>query len=264
MADRAGKKFWDSIWQTRAIPTVVDVKEKGLNNHRNLCFHDFYQKYFIFENKQDSPQLIEVGCAGSAWLPYFALQFGFEVTGLDYSELGCLQAKEILSSVGVRGDVVCGDLFNPPERLLKKFDVVVSTGLVEHFDDTTGCISALAALVKSGGMIVTTIPNMVGVLGWLQRIIDKEVYDIHVLIDRERLDASHSSAGLKVLFCDYFMSVNWSVLNFRKYSESRAGKLMLRLASWSSKAVWLVERTTTGFPASRSLSPYIVCVASLK
>jgi 2-polyprenyl-3-methyl-5-hydroxy-6-metoxy-1,4-benzoquinol methylase len=258
--DKAGKTFWDTTWQSRLPQTAVDPARTGLNNYRNLRFHDLYSRYLRHTN-DGSAELIEVGCAGSEWLPYFAMQFRYKVTGLDYSELGCRQAADTLAAAGIKGEIVCDDLFHPPQRLLDRFDAVVSTGLVEHFEDTTTCIRALAAFARPGGLMITTIPNLAGVLGWLQKIVDKEVYDIHVPLNREQLAKCHDSAGLEVLSCRYFMSVNWSVLNFRRFSGSRIHNVLLRTASWSSKAIWIIERVIAEFPATRWFSPYIVCVA---
>jgi SAM-dependent methyltransferase len=62
----------------------------------------------------------------------------------------------VLDAAGVPGEIVCADLFAPPPHLLAQFDVVVSFGVVEHFDDTAACVAACARLVKPGGLMVTT------------------------------------------------------------------------------------------------------------
>jgi cyclopropane fatty-acyl-phospholipid synthase-like methyltransferase len=36
-------------------------------------------------------RLLEIGCARSAWLPYFAQEFGIDVSGLDYSSKAALK-----------------------------------------------------------------------------------------------------------------------------------------------------------------------------
>ena len=132
-------------------------------------------------------RLLEVGCARSAWLPYFGREFGFELHGLDYSELGCRQERTILVKAGLEGEVTCADLFTPPPDLLGAFDVVVSFGVVEHFSDTLAATRALAALLRPDGLVVTVVPNMRGAIGRIEQLINRDVYDIHVPIGPARL-----------------------------------------------------------------------------
>ena len=157
--------------------------------------------------------LLELGCARSVWLPYFHRQFGFRIVGLDYTEIGCAQARAVLATSAVSGEIVHADLFTPPTAMLNKFDVVVSFGLVEHFSDTAAVLSACARFLKPGGVMITTIPNFSGWLGAMQRRFDRAVYDIHVPLDREQFAQAHKAAGLDLIACDYFIFVNWQVIN---------------------------------------------------
>jgi len=50
-------------------------------------FHECFYKAFSYVDISDQ-KLLEIGGGGSAWLPYFAKEFGFEAYGIDYSELG--------------------------------------------------------------------------------------------------------------------------------------------------------------------------------
>ena len=119
------------------------------------------------------------------WLPYFAKEFAFEVYGIDYSEIGCQQAKQILEYEGVNGKIVCADFFSPPGSMLKAFDVVVSFGVLEHFEDTTACIAAFSKFLKPGGLLITNIPNLCGLNGLIQKMINRSIFDIHVPLDKK-------------------------------------------------------------------------------
>ena len=94
------------------------------------------------------------------------------MSGLDYSDIGCQKSRAILRNEGVEGQIFHGDMFDPPAHLKGKFDVVFSNGLVEHFEDTKKAVSACASFLKPGGMMVTLIPNLSGMLGPLQQILD--------------------------------------------------------------------------------------------
>ena len=158
--DRAGQEYWDALWEDERLPAPVDPRDKALSNYVFRKYHELFTRVLPRGHKV---RLLEVGCARSRWLPYFAAEHGYEVTGLDYSTTGCEQARQILAAAGVEGRIVEGDLFSPPEDLLEAFDVVVSFGLVEHFDDTTAATEALGRFLVPGGTLVTVIPNHRGI-----------------------------------------------------------------------------------------------------
>ena len=49
-----------------------------------------------------SKRFLEVGCATGRWLIYFHRTFGYTVTGCDYSETGCAEARQSLARGGHR------------------------------------------------------------------------------------------------------------------------------------------------------------------
>ena len=126
------KSYWDGIYKNNGLYEPIDPGLKCLNNYVNRQFHSFFAKTFTalcLRNKN----LIEIGCALSQWLPYFSKYFSLDVAGLDYSEIGCLKAKQIMERAGVKGEIINSDLFSPPETCLQKYSALVSFGVVEHF-----------------------------------------------------------------------------------------------------------------------------------
>src|SRR5207249_3744220 len=133
---------------------------------------------------------------------------GFNVFGIDYSESGCEQARHILSDAGVEGEIVCADLFSPPSSLRRRFDVVVSFGVVEHFSPPWHAIKAFAEFLVPGALLVTVIPNLRGVMGPIEKLLNPAVYAAHVPLTTRELRAAHDAAGLSVLSSSYFLSTN--------------------------------------------------------
>lgn len=258
------KTYWDEVWSDRSIPPLIKPENKALRNYVNRRFHEFFSA-ILSGIATRNKVLLEVGCARSIWLPYFSQHFGLNVSGLDYSEIGCEQSRKILSQTGVQGEIVCCDFFSPPSGLLGKFDIVISFGVVEHFVDTQSCIKALARFLKPGGLLVTNIPNMVGLIGAIEKAINREIYDIHVPLDRELLANAHRSAGLKVLQCDYFLSTNFGVLNLNGLDQKsiswRMKNIFRKMMLYLSGLVWIYERAFGPIKPNRLLSPYVNCVA---
>ncbi len=256
------KQYWDEAWSKRLLPEAINPHKRDLNNYINLEFHKYFAEIFSCLNN-DEIKLLEIGCAGSAWLPYFAKEFGFKVTGLDYSEIGCNQARSILKKEKVNGEVIQVDFFYPPENMLEFYDVLVSFGVVEHFDATSDCLLAFSRFLKPGGIIITIIPNMVGIVGVIQKIINKPVYDIHKLIDLKILYDAHNKAGFNVIKCHYYISVNFGVLNLNGLKEKTfswySKKLFIAILNRFSKFIWFLEKKIKIMGPTKYFSPYIIC-----
>ena len=260
-ADKAGADYWNRLWETGKLPPPIDPYAHGVRGYYLRQFHRYFEEAFGGRETLGL-KLIEVGCAQSAYLPYFAKYFGFVVSGLDRSRIGCEKARRILEREGVKGEVHCADLFSLSPALNEQFDVLVSFGVIEHYPDTAECVKAMAKLLKPNGKMVTVVPNMNGVHGTMQRILDRSVYDIHVPLDREGVLSAHLRAGLVVERCDYFLPSNLGVVNFEKWRRSFLIYNLLRsLRSLLSNSFWLVDEHLVRLPASRRMSPNINCVA---
>jgi 2-polyprenyl-3-methyl-5-hydroxy-6-metoxy-1,4-benzoquinol methylase len=257
--DKAGTPYWDSHWASGSLQKAVNPHLPGLRNYVERQFDRYFKNVFA---GQDTARmtLLEIGCANSGWLPYFAKSFGFSVSGLDYSDIGCEKERQILKREGVPGSVVCADMFAPPPGMLGAFDVVVSFGVAEHFVDTNGCIRAIASFVKPGGLVITIIPNMAGAVGMVQKAMNRPVFDVHVPLDADMLKVAHEAANCRVRHCDYFLSTNFGVCNLKGVAISSPigflKKATLTVLSRASMLAWLMDLRTSKF-----LSPYVTCVA---
>lgn len=263
--DRAGLRYWDELWTGQELPAPIDPRARGWRNSVNRRLDAYFRAAFD-AHVPARGRLLEIGCGGSVLLPYFAKEHGFEVSGLDYSPEGCTQEERILAREGVTGRIACADLFIPPQDMLGAFDVVTSFGVVEHFSDTDTCIRAVAAFAKRGGLVVTMIPNMRGLTGTVQKLLNRKVYESHVPLTPERLRDAHIRAGLTIVEARYFLSTNFGVSNLvgldpRRIS-TRVKRLILRTFKLFSAIVWTIERIVRReFPASGLLSPYVVILA---
>ncbi len=256
----AEEGYWGANWaRERALPRPVDPTDASLANSVDRAWHDFFRA--ALADLPPGSRLLEIGAARSRWLPYFARNFGLRVTGLDYSQEGCDQARAILARAGQQGDVVCADLFNPPAALLGRFDLVASFGVVEHFQDTAGAIAACARLLAPGGRMITTVPNLTGAIGTLQRLLDPKVYGIHVPLGPRELRVAHERVGLDVDRCGYLMPANWRVVVVPPTGRGR--RLARRALGGATKLVWAADRLGARVPPNRLTSPYVACVARL-
>jgi len=264
--DHAGLEYWDSNWQRQSLPALWDINGQSLGRYVEKAMFAYFAHALAGKKQQNvNKSLVEVGSACSAVLPLFNTELGYSITGIDYSPAGCAQTRAILAREGVTGAVVEADVFSPPPELLESFDAVVSIGLVEHFSDTGAIIEALAALLKPGGVMITSVPNMNGSVGLAQKVLDSAVYEIHVPLTRERLRSAHVSAGLMVEHCDYFLPSNFGVCNLNKTSVRTwyggLKKVCLAALCRLSMISWWLEQRFGRLPTSRLFSPYVNCLS---
>ncbi|MGE0030064.1 MAG: class I SAM-dependent methyltransferase [Steroidobacteraceae bacterium] len=265
--DQAGQGYWDQAWSASPLPALWPVDSRKIGAHvERALFAYMADAFALHDADRRGKLLIEAGCARSGVLPLFAKKLGFWVSGIDYSPNGCEQTRLMLEREGIQAEVHCLDVFSIPDDLVERYDVLVSFGLIEHFSDTTAIVAALARLIKPGGLIFTNVPNMFGVTGFLQKVMDKDVFDIHVPLSAEAVRNAHELAGLQVVDCDYFLSVNLGVVNLnsiRTHSlEWWIKKIALAVLVRLSMAAWWWERLLGQLPVSRAFSPYVNCIAT--
>lgn len=265
--DKAGKNYWDSCWLSRDIPNLVNPYKQGLDNYVNRHLHNYCSK--IFHGLETSKmKLLEIGCANSVWLPYFTQEFGFKISGIDYSEIGCNQSKNLLEKLGLEHEIICENFFSPLENLWSTFDVVVSFGVVEHFEDTQACLSAFYQFLKPNGMLITSIPNMNGLTGFTQKLFNQPIFDIHVPLDLDALVNFHQKAGFEIIDCHYFLPINFGVINLNGLEtaslQTRLKSSILCNLCRLSKVVWAIDENAVKLPTTKFFSPYILVVGKKK
>ena len=123
-------------------------------------------------------RVLEVGCAPARWLLWYAERFRAAVTGLESSPKGVQLSQANLAAGGVDGEIVEADLFSD-ELSLGTFDLVLSLGVIEHFDDVPHAFARHAAFVGAGGRLVIGMPNFRGLIGLIQKFSDKELLSMH-------------------------------------------------------------------------------------
>jgi len=258
--DRTGRSYWDGWWERRPLPGALDPFRKGLRNYPYRRFHQFYSELFG-RGRASGQRLIEIGCAQSVYLPYFARYHGLRVAGIDQSELGCERARRILEKENITADVYCGDFFAPPPATIGVFDWTVSYGVLEHFDDTAGAIGAVGRFLRPGGRIITFVPNLTGALGRYQRFLDRKLYAAHVPLSAETLAQAHRNAGLDVESALYLLPFGLEVTGIETWGGGAAGLAVKIVNTAVTRSVRFVDDHIVRLKANRWTSPYVVCVA---
>ncbi|MFD1145237.1 class I SAM-dependent methyltransferase [Larkinella insperata] len=151
--------------------------------------------------------------------------------------------------------VIETDLFQYTPR--QGFDLVMSNGLIEHFDDTENIIEKHVESLTPGGTLLITLPNFRGLNGWFQKTFDPENYAKHNIqsMDLDRLRKAGERLGLKNI--QVYYDGRFMLWLEREHEKPLLGRI-LRKVLWLPLKVFfkLVPVETKAF------SPYIVLTAT--
>src|SRR5437588_677894 len=139
-------EYWSPYWKDIPLPQTINLADPITRQ--------------LAERIERCAQLgpgalaLEVGCAASAWLPFFYKKWGWRVEGIDYAAAGCATARRNLALLHVPGAIYEADVFDFALDRLGRYDLVASFGVVEHFTHPVEILRAMYALLRPGGRIV--------------------------------------------------------------------------------------------------------------
>lgn len=152
------QEFWER--QYRA-PAPVLPKDGSTRPYQYAVFWDDIIPNHLRPTTGSS--VVEVGSAPGLRTVKLAREYGLEPFCLEYTDEGARQNREVFEAAGCDpSNVLQRDLFGDIDDLRERFNLVVSFGFIEHFDDPRAAIPRHIDLCKPGGHVVITIPNYAG------------------------------------------------------------------------------------------------------
>lgn len=156
-----------------------------------------YDDYLLWEVifPQNLPDLagakvVEIGSAPGSFLVQFSQAYGCIPYGVEYSEVGVEVNRKVFEEAGFEpANVIHADFFSDDflRAYRGTFQVVVSRGFIEHFDDVRPVVDRHLELLSPGGCLIMSVPNLRGFNKLLARVFDKGAIPRHNLeIMRER------------------------------------------------------------------------------
>jgi len=239
------RQFWVNYWESKT--------DLPVNIPANYLFHKELAKIIDTQNVKTA---IELGGFPGYYAIFLKKYFKLDVTLLDYFVHQPVTNALLQVNGLIQRDIhiIETDLFNHQE--LKQYDLVLSCGLIEHFNDTADIIQRHIDFVKPGGTLFITLPNFKAMNGWFQKTFDKENYDKHNIdcMDPALLAQICQQAGLEVIQSKYF---GYFSLWLENESQKPAGVRLFK------KVAWLAGKVFTKVFAfnSRQLSPYLILEA---
>lgn len=136
-------------------------------------------------------------------LVYFNKEFGYRVCALDYvADVEVLRKTFAINGLSDFEIVNCNLFeFFPVEN----FDIVFSSGLIEHFEDWRAIWTKHIDLLKPGGFLFIGLPNTRFLHLILMKLFCPSILALHrtYLMSPKTLISLSAEARLDVLFCNY-------------------------------------------------------------
>ncbi len=199
--------------------------------------------------------LLEVGCVPGRHLVYFNKVFGYTVEGVDFSDHIGL-THDVMNYHGIEEYSLHQEDFLSFTH--EPYDVVVSFGFLEHFPDWRAMLQKHIELVKPGGYLVVSVPNLCHFQYWLHKWLDPE-FENEQVVESTRLSNLEeviTGAGLHLLYSGYYQTFQF-FCHHREQSRSLPRHLMINTLRVLGA---FFSRTKINIP-SRTFSPQVVCVA---
>jgi trans-aconitate methyltransferase len=240
------KAFWANYWESKKdVAFTVPPK------------YTFYKLLQQVVSKSKTGSAIELGGFPGYYAIFLHKYLGLRTTIFDFyiHKPVLKQVLEVNQLTENDVDVIEGDLFDQQPK--EQYDLVLSCGLIEHFNDTKDIIARHLPFLKPQGTLFITLPNFTGANGWVQRKYDMDNYQKHNIssMNPELLAAYCKELGLKNVEAYYYG--HFSIWLENMGQQSAFTKMFL-------KGLWFAGKIATKIipVESRSLSPYIVLTAT--
>ncbi len=149
---------WDRLWLHEPSETRdVVLLDRERRNPRWTMIQQHLESVF---GTIKGLRTIELG-SGRGDLSVLLAEQGAQVTLLDTSDRALDQAQRRFRRLGLQTTCVTGDLFDARAGGRGDFDVALSSGVIEHFqnENRTRAVRAHAEVLRPGGVAVISVPN---------------------------------------------------------------------------------------------------------
>ena len=273
------KEYWDSIHKRKAVEQTQHslkgrlkiLMARVLDSKYMRAYADYLLWDVIFEKhmpRTKGAKVLEVGSAPGHNLVRLSRTFGFVPYGIEYSDSGVELNREIFVSHNINPNhVIQADFLSDEiqEQYRGYFDIVISEGFIEHFDDVEDIVEKHINLLTNGGYLIISIPNLRGANYSLQWVFNKELlpmHNTHIMEKREFLRLFDQEV-LSALFCDYYGIFNFGLFISRSSSPLCFLLICCKILQLMLNVIFHLLFRTKG-PESGLFSPYLLFIGVKK
>ncbi len=150
------------------LPDYININKETWNNKTEVHIaSDFYNNEAFLKGKSSlnsietdllgdisNKKILHLQCHFGQDTMSLA-QLGATVTGIDFSDMAIEKATEFSRQLGLDANFICCDVYNTPNHLSEKFDIVfTSYGTIGWLPDINKWASIVSHFLKPGGKFV--------------------------------------------------------------------------------------------------------------
>jgi SAM-dependent methyltransferase len=173
-------------------------------------------------------RVLEVGSAPGEFLVGLHKRYGYIPYGVEYSEAGVAGNRELFVANNIDpNNVIHTDFFDDEfqRKFCGHYDIVVSRGFIEHFDNVEDVIDKHLNVLAEDGCLVVSIPNFGrrSLYGACASLFSKDLLKTHNtdIMSREAFCGLFSREDLYKLFCGYYGTIRLSLVGAGQNSAVR-------------------------------------------
>lgn len=191
---RTDVAFWDAQWSDRSQRSGLAAKLRSADFGQNGIFLKTMKRHaaHIFDNAS----VIELGGASSRFAIDLAIYANCKMTIVDNSEVGIEMSKRMFAEENADIRSVFADIFDL-SLMDGAFDVVTHWGLMEHFNDAKSIFDISAQLLKPGGHLVYSMPNMGAIGAKLWKRHAPANFEAHIFHSDDALQTAATLSGFE-------------------------------------------------------------------
>lgn len=237
------KKYWESIFAAQETGPLSEGRAGALSGPKALAkrllgprvlgifesyadyllWNDIYPRYLPLGKNLKA---VEIGSAPGDFMVKLWRRRGYQPYGIEYTENGVLLNRGAFLANGIPIENVIQDDFLSDElqqRLANSFDIVISRGFIEHFEDARYIVDLHVNLLAVGGTLVISIPRFRGINYALMSFFNRDNLDIHNLsiMDTSAFCQLFDNAHLEKKYCGCFGTLNLKLFNTKQNSLKR-------------------------------------------
>lgn len=186
--------FWDKQWTDReadgGLAGLLRQGDHGVNGTflRAMAAN-------VPEIWRDA-KVCELGGGASEFLVDLALHKGARVCAIDYSPKAIEITRERYRQLEISADVIEADIFKL-HAYSGQYDAVIHWGLLEHFSDPAPVLQVSRDLLRPGGHLIFSMPNMAAVGAQFWKRHAPENYAAHIYHSDATVHAAALAVGLQ-------------------------------------------------------------------
>jgi SAM-dependent methyltransferase len=265
----ATKNHWDNIYkeQEQHPGRKKPVKRSIFNSYSDyILWESLFGKYL--SGLSGDSKVLEVGSAPGDFLIELRDRYNIEPYGVEYSESGAAINRRKFEAAEINPlNVIHDDFFSSRFQGEYKafFDVVISRGFIEHFDDVQKVIDQHLNLLKTNGILIISIPNLTGLNYHICRLLNREVISIHNLniMKKDLFKRLFPASKMNILYSGFFGTFDFGIFNAKPTAINQLlYKLGIRFQMILNAAfrIFIRKRMLN----SQSLSPYLIFIGTKK